>query len=75
MPIDTRFTNNHNGFEGEVSMLNAYGGIMSPIEIADAPLLSVDSGPAMAPVSGRITVLSNICGSRMAAMWAKMLLC
>lgn len=47
------------GFEGEVGMLNAYGGVMSPQEIAECPLLSIDSGPAMAPVSGRMYVNSD----------------
>lgn len=49
-------TLNQAGFIGEVGMLNAYGGVMSPAEIAENPLLSIDSGPAMAPVSGRIYV-------------------
>ncbi|MGI6152580.1 MAG: hydantoinase/oxoprolinase family protein [Christensenellaceae bacterium] len=44
---------NDQGYIGEVGMLNAYGGVMSPIEISESPLLSIDSGPAMAPVSGR----------------------
>lgn len=47
------------GFLGEVGMLNAYGGVMSPAEIAECPLLSIDSGPAMAPVSGRLYVNSD----------------
>lgn len=47
---------NRAGFRGEVGMLNAYGGVMSPREIAENPLLSIDSGPAMAPVSGRLYV-------------------
>lgn len=48
------------GFIGEVGMLNAYGGVMSPQEIAECPLLSIDSGPAMAPVSGRMYVNSDV---------------
>ena len=47
---------NEAGFAGEVGMLNAYGGVMRPAEIAENPLLSIDSGPAMAPVAGRVYV-------------------
>ena len=50
---------NQAGLIGEVGMLNAYGGVMSPAEIAECPLLSIDSGPAMAPVSGRLYVNSD----------------
>jgi N-methylhydantoinase A len=42
------------GFIGEIGMLSAYGGVMSTEEISKAPLLSIDSGPAMAPVAGRM---------------------
>ena len=42
------------GYLGEVGMLNAYGGVMSPEEISKTPLYSIDSGPAMAPVAGRV---------------------
>lgn len=44
---------NENGFIGEVGMLNSSGGVMSTTEIVNRPLYSVDSGPSMAPVSGR----------------------
>lgn len=44
---------NELGFIGEVGMLNAAGGVMSTTEIVNRPLYSVDSGPSMAPVSGK----------------------
>lgn len=44
---------NEEGFIGKVGMLNSAGGVMSTTEIVERPLYSVDSGPSMAPVSGR----------------------
>jgi N-methylhydantoinase A len=42
------------GFSGEVGMLNSIGGVMSTEEIVKRPLYSIDSGPAMAPVAGKV---------------------
>jgi len=44
---------NNSGFVGEIGMLNSSGGVMSTTEIVNRPIYSVDSGPSMAPVSGR----------------------
>jgi len=41
------------GFNGEVGMLNSCGGVMSTTEIVRKPIYTIDSGPAMAPVSGK----------------------
>jgi N-methylhydantoinase A len=51
---------NNEGFIGEVSMLNAAGGVMSTAEIVKRPLYSVDSGPSMAPVSGKIYAAEDL---------------
>ena len=42
------------GFRGEIGMLNTAGGIMSASEIVKKPLYSLDSGPSMAPVAGKV---------------------
>jgi N-methylhydantoinase A len=42
-----------NGFKGEIGMLNSSGGVMSTAEMVRRPLYSIDSGPSMAPVSGK----------------------
>lgn len=44
---------NKEGYIGEIGMLNSAGGVMSAGEIVEKPLYSIDSGPAMAPVSGK----------------------
>lgn len=44
---------NEKGFSGKVGMVNSAGGVMSTNEIVERPLYSLDSGPSMAPVSGR----------------------
>lgn len=49
--LNTRL--NEEGFIGTIGMLNASGGVMSTEEIVERPLYSIDSGPSMAPVSGR----------------------
>lgn len=49
--LNTRL--NEKGFIGKVGMVNSAGGVMSTNEIVDRPLYSLDSGPSMAPVSGR----------------------
>lgn len=51
---------NEEGFIGKVGMLNSAGGVMSTAEIVERPLYSVDSGPSMAPVSGRKYAMSDL---------------
>ena len=51
---------NKEGFIGKVGMLNSAGGVMSTAEIVERPLYSVDSGPSMAPVSGRKYAISDL---------------
>ncbi|WP_010244412.1 hydantoinase/oxoprolinase family protein [Acetivibrio cellulolyticus] len=51
---------NDSGFIGEIGMLNSSGGVMSTKEIVGRPIFSVDSGPSMAPVSGREYALRDL---------------
>ncbi len=51
---------NEEGFIGKVGMLNSAGGVMSTSEIVERPLYSVDSGPSMAPVSGRKYAMGDL---------------
>ena len=41
------------GFKGRLLMLTSKGGVMDYKEIANAPIHTVGSGPAMAPIAGR----------------------
>jgi N-methylhydantoinase A len=41
------------GFSGRLLVSSAAGGLMKPRWLADAPIHSINSGPAMAPVAGR----------------------
>lgn len=41
------------GFEGRVLVVSSAGGIMDAADVARAPIHSINSGPAMAPVAGR----------------------
>lgn len=41
------------GFEGRTLMVTSGGGVMDAAEVARAPIHSINSGPAMAPVAGR----------------------
>ena len=41
------------GFAGRVLMVTSQGGIMDADDVAEAPIHSIGSGPAMAPVAGR----------------------
>ncbi len=40
-------------YDGEVGMLNSSGGITTAEDLTLRPLLSIDSGPALAPVAGK----------------------
>jgi N-methylhydantoinase A len=42
------------GYRGELSMLTSTGGIMSVEESLAKPIYSIDCGPAMAPVAGKV---------------------
>lgn len=41
------------GYHNELSLLTCSGGVTSPQEMIESPIYSLDSGPALAPVSGR----------------------
>ncbi len=41
------------GFDGRLLVSSVAGGLMKPQWLADAPIHSINSGPAMAPVAGR----------------------
>ncbi len=41
------------GFDGDVMVLTSSGGMMDGEEVADNPVRIINSGPSMAPVSGR----------------------
>ena len=42
------------GYLGELSMLISSGGVVSVEELMEKPIYSVDCGPAMAPVAGKV---------------------
>jgi N-methylhydantoinase A len=42
------------GFNGELLLMTSFGGVMRLADVAERPLYSVNSGPAMAPIAGRI---------------------
>jgi len=50
--LDT--TLRESGYRGELSMLTSTGGIMSVEESLAKPIYSIDCGPAMAPVAGKV---------------------
>ena len=41
------------GFDGELLLVTSFGGVLRLDDMAQRPLYSVNSGPAMAPVAGR----------------------
>ncbi len=43
-----------NGFGGELLLVTSFGGVLRLDDMAQRPLYSVNSGPAMAPVAGRV---------------------
>ena len=42
------------GFKGELLVVTSFGGVMRLGDVAARPLYSVNSGPAMAPVAGKV---------------------
>jgi N-methylhydantoinase A len=42
------------GFKGELLVVTSFGGVMRLEDVAARPLYSVNSGPAMAPVAGKV---------------------
>lgn len=49
----------NSGFLGELLMVNSVGGLMPPEEISKRPIYCIDSGPALAPVAGRMLGLKE----------------
>lgn len=47
------------GFAGRVLVVTSQGGIMDAVEVAQAPIHVVNSGPSMAPVAGRAYVAAE----------------
>lgn len=48
------------GFEGRVLMVVSGGGVLDAADVAKAPIHSLNSGPAMAPVAGRHFAQSDV---------------
>ena len=42
------------GFSGELLVVTSFGGVLSLDDVASRPIYSVNSGPAMAPVAGKL---------------------
>ena len=42
------------GFAGELLVVTSFGGVLRLEDVVDRPLYSVNSGPAMAPVAGKV---------------------
>src|SRR5262249_13328653 len=42
------------GFQGELLVVSSFGGVLDLDDVAGRPIYSVNSGPAMAPVAGRV---------------------
>jgi len=59
-PLITRYISDldkrlkEKGYQGELSMLTSAGGMMSVEELISQPIYSIDNGPAMAPVAGKL---------------------
>ncbi|MCJ7792341.1 MAG: hydantoinase/oxoprolinase family protein [Dehalococcoidia bacterium] len=66
MPIVSKYISNldkrlrEEGYPGELSMLTSSGGVISVEEIVDRPIYSVDNGPAMAPVAGKLFATTEL---------------
>ncbi|HWM32605.1 MAG TPA: hydantoinase/oxoprolinase family protein [Pseudolysinimonas sp.] len=41
------------GLTGRILMVTSVGGVMDALDAADAPIVTINSGPSMAPVAGR----------------------
>jgi len=64
--INKRF--NELGLQGEVGMLNSSGGIVTAGELVLRPLYAIDSGPALAPVTGKTYVESDLSENNIVVM-------
>ena len=42
------------GFSGELVVVTSFGGVLTLDDVAGRPIYSVNSGPAMAPVAGKV---------------------
>ena len=47
------------GFAGELLVVTSFGGVLRVDDVASRPLYSVNSGPAMAPVAGRVAAVPS----------------
>lgn len=50
------------GFSGGLLVSTSIGGCQHPTDVADSPVLAVKSGPAMAPVAGRVIAAQEDAG-------------
>jgi N-methylhydantoinase A len=48
------------GFGGRLLVISTAGGLMDPQDVADMPILSINSGPAVAPIAARHYVLGDL---------------
>jgi N-methylhydantoinase A len=42
------------GFNGRLLVVTSSGGVLDAAEVSDAPILALNSGPALAPIAGRV---------------------
>jgi N-methylhydantoinase A len=60
LPLFSKYVSNLNdrlknvGYSGELLMLTSNGGVMSVEAFVKSPIYSIDSGPAMTPVAGKL---------------------
>lgn len=60
MPVISKYVSNldktlkQEGYPGELSLVTSSGGVASVQELMDRPIYSVDNGPAMAPIAGKL---------------------
>ncbi len=47
------------GFDGELLVVTSFGGVLGVTDVAGRPIYSVNSGPAMAPLAGRIAAATE----------------
>ncbi len=48
------------GYQGQLSLLTSSGGVVSAEELVKKPIFSVDCGPALAPIAGRLIADSDL---------------
>ena len=47
------------GFDGELLVVTSFGGVLRVADVAGRPIYSVNSGPAMAPLAGRVAAANE----------------